>query len=137
LLPARLETANAFTKQGHRGGKLLAILPLVGKFFAKARGKRHFTRKKESGRKQKAEGRKQKAEGRKQKAEGRKQKESGRRKIFPIHHSSGEGTAQWPYNPPSLTLTLSPFPPLCISKFPTLFINRFPTLPIPDSTLSF
>src|SRR4028119_712709 len=35
----------------------LAILPRSGKFFAKARGKRHFKRKKEQGRRNKAEGR--------------------------------------------------------------------------------
>src|SRR4028118_467777 len=49
--------ADRVQKQGHRSSEVLAILPRSGKFLAKARGKRHFKRQKEQGRRNKAEGR--------------------------------------------------------------------------------
>jgi hypothetical protein len=83
-------------------------LPLVGKFFGLARGKRHFKSKKE-------EGRRKKEEGRRKKEEKRRKREEGRFSHFRLFLSR--------------TLPISDSLPLSLS--------HFLHLPIPDSRLSF
>jgi hypothetical protein len=119
-----LPTVNCITrakKQGHRSDELLAILPLVGKFFGLARGKRHFKSKKEEARRKKQEGRSKKAVDRKQ--------------------LTGKLLAEGIFFPsPTLPLShspLSPSPTLPISHSLPLSLSHFLHLPIPDSTLSF